>query len=75
MITHWIRTAAMAAIAFGGYAAWRRRRGSPTAGEPLARWEGEGGAVPTIPRRPPAGPDLLDPAAPGMGSVPGTDLR
>jgi hypothetical protein len=50
-------TFAAAAVAFIGYAAYRRRHGATTPNglartpEPLQRWEGEGGAVPAVKRR------------------------
>jgi hypothetical protein len=47
-------TLAAAAVAFSGYAAYRRRHGQAVRDglrrkpEPLQRWEGEGGAVPAV---------------------------
>lgn len=50
----WTLLAAAAVGGFNGYAALRRRQAA-AAGEPLARWEGEGGAVPVGPNATAAG--------------------
>lgn len=67
-------TFAAAAVAFSGYAAYRRRHvlrghGALTrTPEPLQRWEGEGGAVPTA-MRPETGRETLSEDVPGANAA------